>query len=49
MPIVVANEILDGTDGMCQCLGEREGLAHQTGHALPEESMEMLGETAKVR
>jgi hypothetical protein len=38
----VADEVLDGTDVMRQFLGEREGLAHQTGHALPERVIEAL-------
>jgi hypothetical protein len=38
----VANEVLDGTDVMRQCLGEREGLAHQTGNALPQRVIEAL-------
>jgi hypothetical protein len=34
--MVVANAVLDGPAVRRQCLGEREGLAPQTGNALPE-------------
>ena len=38
--IVVADEILDGTDVIGQFLGERQRFADQTGHALPQRVIE---------
>ena len=38
----MAYEELDGTDVICQFLGKRQRLAHQTGHALSQRVIEAL-------
>ena len=42
----MTNEVRDGTEVMRQLLGEREGLTHETRHALPRgivEAFDVMG------
>lgn len=44
--VIVADEILDGTDMVGELLGKRQGTAYQTSNALPQcvvESLDVIG------